>query len=161
MCCQECAGWLSALRAEDASASELQLRQLELQQIWSQIASGVGCAGFSHDVHKIDRSHIYFGCTLQQQHQNSPDDVLAPASTAWQYLISRGSRNVVEKVRKGHRQSKERVNPGTRIGDSTYLEVPCSGFETTIRAQVTCKALLAADCCQVEQDGCLLVRNTV
>lgn len=61
-----------------------------LQQIWSQIALGVGCAGSSHDGHKIDDSHIDFGCTFQQQHQNSPDDVLAFASTAWQSLISRG-----------------------------------------------------------------------
>ena len=35
---------------------------------------------------------------------------------------------------------------------STHLEMPCSSFEAAISCKVVCKALLAAHCCQVEED---------
>lgn len=35
--------------------------------------------------------------------------------------------------------------------------MPCRGLEATISGQITCKALLAADCCQVEQNASLLI----
>ncbi len=64
----------------------------KLQHVWSQVPVGVGCAGFSHNGHKIGGSHIYSGCTLQQQRQNSPERLLTLPSTAWLSLISHGTK---------------------------------------------------------------------